>query len=300
MGNTRRSDYRLSGVRLLQHLNIVLGQEAGYPDTPTWGYAFSYLAALYAKDDIENSFSMKALRHLELQDKTDPNYSWEFVVYALQSAKKFSSVPIPAHLDRCQEKGTRMFNWFLLRRFNKRLCNGYSAIDHFKLRIAVSIYQEKTGLILDELKTRSLQYHAFCLFLLAELIEIAPENAWLKKRFSDGVEYSMRHVLHDGTSLFIGRGQEQIFGYGALIYSFEYCHTKIRPLSEQLIHLVCKRLLSFQREDGSYPLVLRRREPETGNAHFSEDAPGGWYGYNTLYDYQPFLAYCLLKASELR
>ena len=300
MSNTRRNDYRLSGTRLLKHLDDVLDPQSGYPDAPSWGYAFTYLAALSANDGIEDLFSNRALRLLNSQDKTDPNYSWEFVVYALQTAKKFTSATIPAPLDRYHEKGTRMLNWFLLRKLNKRLCDRYDVIDHLKLRVAASIYQESSGLILDELKTRSLQYHAFCLFVLAELIETDPENLWLKKWFSKGVEFSMQHILDDGTSLYIGRGQEQIFGYGALIYSIEYFYTKVRPLNENLINKISRRLLSFQRDDGSYPLVLRNREPEPSNARFSECVPGGWYGYNTLYDYQPFLAYCLVKASKLR
>jgi len=300
MSKPRKSNYRLSGERLLKHLDAVLHPDTGYPDKPSWGYAFSYLAALLTKDGESSPLAKKALHHLALQDSTDLNYSWEFVVYALQTARYRSPNLIPAHMDGYREKGTRMFNWFLLRRLNKKLCNTYNTIDHLKLWLASKIYQESSGLILDEFKTRSLQYHAFCLFAIAELLETDPGNTWLKRWFTEGIRFSLSQTLEDGTALYIGRGQEQIFGYGALIYSIEYCHSKVKTLNEDCINQISARLLSFQREDGSYPLVLRHRDPEPKTANFADDKPAGWYGYNTLYDYQPFLAYCLLKASNLR
>ncbi len=300
MSDARKRNYRLSGERLLHHLDAVLLPDFGYPDKPSWGYAFTYLASLTAKDGVSNTLTQKALHHLMAQDKNDPNYSWEFVVYALQTATRNSRQIIPESISDYREKGTRMFNWFLLRTLNKRLCGRYTSIDHLKLWAASKLYQRTTGLIIDEFKTRSLQYHAFCLFVLSEILEIDSGNVWVKKWFLSGIEFSMRHTLEDGTALYLGRGQEQIFGYGALIYSIEYCHSKIKRLNEDRLDKICERLLSFQRSDGSYPLVLRRHDPEPSNTSFIKDKPGGWYGYNTLYDYQPFLAYCLLKASELR
>ncbi len=300
MSNSRQTEYQRSADLLLQHLDSLLNSETGYPEEPSWGYAFTYLASLCDSRSPNTRLAKKALHHLARQNKTSSNYSWEFVVYAMQSAKRFASEPLPEALDCHRAKGTRMFNWFLLRRLNKRLCGCYSTTDHLKLFVASKLYQHPSGLILDEFQTRSLQYHAFCLFVLAELIDRDPDNTWLKQWFSKGIEFSMQRILSDGTSLYIGRGQEQIFGYGALIYSLEYCHINIRPLSEEKLNQVSKRLLSFQREDGSYPLVLRNREPEPVNSKFSEGPPGGWYGYNTLFDYQPFLAYCLKKTGNLQ
>ena len=296
----RRTFYRQSGERLLEHLDGLMHTDMGYPDEPSWGYAFTYLASLYGSDGGNTRLTQKSLNHLVQQDKSSPNYSWEFVVYALQAAKTSGTVQLPDRLNDYREKGTRMFNWYLLRTLNRRLCGRYNSADHIKLFMASKIFQQSSGLILDEFQTRSLQYHAFCLFVLAELIELEPQNIWLKNWFIKGINFSLQQILSDGTSLYIGRGQEQIFGYGALIYSLEFCNAKVQPLDENKIHQVSDRLLSFQRTDGSYPLVLRSREPEPINACFSEPPPGGWYGYNIIYDYQPFLAYCLLKSSKLR
>ena len=299
MTNSRKICYQQSGERLMQHLDGLMHPDTGYPEEPSWGYAFSYLASLCGTGGGNTPFGQKALHHLVQQDKSSPNYSWEFVVYAIQAAKKSGAAALPECLYRYREKGTRMFNWYLLRTLNKKLCDRYRATDHVKLFMASRLYQQSCGLILDEFKTRSLQYHAFCLFVLAELIEASPKSTWLERWFLKGIDFSLKQVLNDGISLYLGRGQEQIFGYGALIYALEYCHTRVRPLDENKLNAISKRVFSFQRPDGSFPLVLRRREPEAPNAKFSAEPPGGWYGYNTLFDYQPFLAYCLLKASKL-
>lgn len=299
MTSARTFWQRQSGERLLQHLDNLLHPLTGYPEEPSWGYAFTHLAAINGSEGRHSKLAQKSLIHLTEQDKSSPNYSWEFVVYAVQAAKRSGAARLPDSLENYREKGTRMFNWYLLRTLNKKLCGNYKATDNLKLLIASRIYQQPCGLILDEFKTRSLQYHAFCLFVLAELLDLFPKNLWLKTWFSKGIEFSLKQALNDGTSLYLGRGQEQIFGYGALIYALEYCHTRVRPIDEHKLNVISQRVFSFQRPDGSFPLVLRHREPEAPNATFSTEPPGGWYGYNTLFDYQPFLAYCLLKASKL-
>lgn len=295
----RKTKYLNSAYTLTQHLNEKLDKETGYPDKPSWGYGFSYLLAKQC-DAIEfHEFAEKALLHLERQDSSHPNYSWEFVVFALQRLKKTNDITISGSLGGYHEKGTRMFNWFLLRNINKLLCGRFTVFDNIKLYVGIKTFQEKSGLILDEFKTRSLQYHAFCLFILAHIIEQQPENNIIKNCFLDGVECAINYMLEDGTSIYIGRGQEQIFGYGSLIYALEYCNAHIKQLDEDILDKLAKKVLSFQRADGSYPLVLRSTQLEKSGVCFKLDHPDGWYGYNTLYDYQPFLGYCLLNAGKI-
>jgi hypothetical protein len=273
--------------------------ERGFPDQPSWGYAFTYLAALQNAHGAQTQLSRKALSRLVGQDTTSPDYPWEFVVYALQKSLRLDVSARSLGLAQYREKGTRMFNWFLLRKLNKQLYNIYTPYDDIKLRIGLGLFQARSGYIHDELMTRSLQYHAFCLFLLAELLSERPDDRFLKSRFISGVLYSLRSTLPDGTALYIGRGQEQIFGYGALIYALEYFNSHVEVLPTDIVENIAKHVLMFQRKDGSFPLVLRSRFPEPPNVSFSRNTPYGWYGYNTLYDYQPFLAYCLLRASNL-
>lgn len=300
MMKIRKEKYLNSGMNLIKHLDGMLNPDEGYPDEPSWGYAFTLLATLVSNNGFNNDLVEKSLFWLKQQDTHNPNYSWEFVIFALQKAKHESKELIVFPDNGYREKGTRMFNWFLLRNVNKKLCGVFGVVDAMKLRLSSYLYQDKEGLILDEFKTRSLQYHAFCLFVLAELLDIMPDKKWIKRWFLRGIEFSIDQILPDGTALYLGRGQEQIFGYGSLLYALEYCHHKVKPLDENILSLVSQKVLSFQRPDGSYPLVLCHREPEPAFISFKLDKPAGWYGYNTLYDYQPFLAYCLLKAARLQ
>jgi hypothetical protein len=296
----RKTKLLQSAKKLVNHLNTKLDKETGYPDQPSWGYAFSYLLAKQSDSFAFNELAEKALMHLELQDQQHPNYSWEFVVFAIQKLKKQHKLIGTNSLDIYHEKGTRMFNWFLLRNINKIFCGKFSTFDKCKLHVGLRLFQNKEGLILDEFKTRSLQYHAFCLFILAHIIEQQPKNKTVKKHFLLGVKCAIDYILEDGTSIYIGRGQEQIFGYGSLIYALEFCHSHIEPLDVNILNKLADKVTCLQREDGSYPLVLRTTQPEKSGVSFKSDSPDGWYGYNTLYDYQPFLGYCLFMSGTLK
>ena len=295
----RFSAYGVSAFKLLGYLDSKLDITTGYPREPSWGYAFTYAAAQSASGPAFSDLAAKSCAHMAAQDTGIPDYPWEFVVYALQQAGASDVYNVPAHLQGYHEKGTRMFNWFLLRMLNRNLCGEFSFTDLLKLRAGREIYQRPNGLIQDELKTRSLQYHAFCLFLLAELIESGLNRPWIIDWFISGVKFSVRHVLPDGTALYLGRGQEQIFGYGALIYALEYFNSRFERVEDQVLTSIWARLRSFQRDDGSFPLVLRQRCAEAADLCSSSNLPAGWYGYNSLWDYQPFLAYCFLKTLKL-
>ncbi|XKE47223.1 hypothetical protein LG302_08885 [Halomonas organivorans] len=297
----RLKKYQESGKRLNAHLEQMLDHETGFPDPPTWGYAFTALSA--AIDDGKNNdtplFNM-AIERLEQQEKHSKEYSWEFVVFAMQLLHRFHQVNHPSvkKFARYRKKGTRMFNWFLLRVANKSMDNRLTWHDRLSFRLALKIHMTGDGLILDELKTRSLQYHAFSLFVLIHIYQKV-KSGWLKNAIIKAGSLSERLVMPDGTALYLGRGQEQIFGYGALIYSLEYINSHLITLDNDKLSALSERVLSFQRSDGSFPLVLRYVDPELPGIAFSRDRPPGWYGYNTLYDYQPFLAYCLLKTGWL-
>ncbi len=297
----RIESYTESGEKLLVHLDAKLNAESGFPDEPSWGYAFIMLAVLqYNPNFPENRLAQRALRFLSNQNSSTINFPWEFIVYAVQnSCSLISNKKIDLPFNKYNKKGTRMLNWYLLRQLNKSYFRRLNIVEIFQLRMAKLFYTTKEGLILDEQRTRSLQYHAFCLFVLAELMDRYPEHEFIQEWFCNGIKYSLSTILDDGTALYIGRGQEQIFGYGALIYSLEKYNKNIQKIDPYILNALQKRVLGFRRDDGSFPLVLRKRQPEQGEVSFKKDKPLGWYGYNTLYDYQPFLAYCLLKTGRL-
>ncbi|HCE3035152.1 TPA: hypothetical protein NG287_002431 [Vibrio parahaemolyticus] len=297
MCDSRKKKQRIAAEKLASFLSEKLNKDKGYPDIPTWGYAFS---ALFNQSvggrEIEQEL---ALKFLSQQDKDNKEYSWEFVTFSSGILTKNKNCKVPDGFEIYHEKGTRMFNWFLLRCHNKLLFKRNCKLTLAKLKIALSFYQMEDGLILDEFKTRSLHYHAFCLFVLAHILR---ENdiPWLKLAFQKGVKCAMNYILKDGTALYIGRGQEQIFGYGALLYSLEFYNSNISQDECTKVEKVSNKVISFQRSNGSFPLVLRTNAPEEEDVSFKINKPCGWHGYNTLYDYLPFLGYCLSEVSKLR
>lgn len=295
----RRAHYRDAATRLHGHLDHMLSED-GYPTQVTWGYAMTLLFSIQVGQRIPTVLGRKARECLDRQDMAAPNFSWEFVVMAVQKAKRLCADPsFDVPLDVHRAKGTRMFNWFLLRQLNRGWFEASN--EHWtlaKLRVARRLFTRSDGLILDEWRTRSLQYHAFCLYLLCELVEQHPRAGFLVDWLISGVRFSLQHVLRDGTAMWLGRGQEQIFGYGALAYACEFVHANIEPLPLDTLSSIQQRLLRFQREDGGFPLVLRQRDPEVPWPD-NRLLPPGWYGYNTLGDYLPFLGHTLFAASQL-
>lgn len=295
---TRFDRYAESAKAAHDHLASKINNPHGYPDVPSWGYAFSVLLSAAHGNGELTQLGRNALHQLKKQAYENPNYSWEFVVYAIQQTKRLLKDDIDLPCDYHRSKGTRMLNWFLLRQLNRGWFNKRPEWTLLKLRLARHLYTDANGLVLDEIRTRSLQYHAFCLFVICELIEQHPDADFLRDWLQRGATFAMKQMLADGTSLWLGRGQEQIFGYGALIYALEYVNRHIHTLPPESLQRLQMHVLSFQRADGSFPLILRRREAEAPETTFQAH-PSGWYGYNTLYDYQPFLAYTLWRTAQL-
>lgn len=296
------SDYEYCGIRLADFLRKKLAPENGYPEAPTYGYAFTnLLSSQLPESDLRDELYSKSLRFLLSQEKSSKNYSWEFVTYAV--ARSHENLPNNKlrQLNQYRAKGTRVFNWYLLRVWNQVYHRRFSHLNQLYFRTLTRLFSNRKGLIKDEIGTRSLQYHSFSTFLLIQILNIHPQATWLNHYIERAITYSSKMILDDGTALYVGRGQEQIFGYGALIYNLRWSeinHPKDNTLKAKR-EKITERLLSFQRDDGSFPLVLRRRDPEPANATFHKDNPHGWFGYNTLYDYLPFLGVMLLETHHL-
>ncbi|GIB53077.1 hypothetical protein VCSRO187_3471 [Vibrio cholerae] len=296
MCSLRKEKQKEAAEKLAEYLGNKLNLEAGYPEEPTWGYAFT--ALFFHSLGKKIALREKSLKFLSLQNIKSKEFSWEFVVFCLSYLNK-DGVVIPSELQKNHEKGTRMFNWFLLRCHNRLQFKENYILNKYKLDFSLYLYQKNDGLILDEFKTRSLHYHAFCLFVIAHILKLNNSD-YLRNVFERGVFFARKHILRDGTSLYIGRGQEQIFGYGSLLYALEYYNSNIAELDDGSLELVTNRIISFQRDNGSFPLVLRTLDIEHENVSFKNDFPDGWHGYNTLYDYLPFLGYCLSESSKLK
>jgi len=277
---------------LLDYLRSVRDEQGRFPERPTYGYAMTaWFGQLAPEPDGE--LSRCALAAHATIDPEGYDYPWEFVTFALASLDRASPGFVPAELlEGHRTRGTRVTNWRLLRVVNRAMRRGPSLPVWLAARAIRRVFTSREGLICDALGTRSLQYHAFSALLVARLHALCGWPfllEWLK----GAALFSRRQTMADGTALYLGRGQEQIFGYGSLLYVYEYVDRLWPELGlGEVTDRVLRRLASFQRADGSFPLMLRRREPEPPNVTTAEQ-PAGWFGYNTLYDYLPFLGVCL-------
>jgi hypothetical protein len=155
----------------------------------------------------------------------------------------------------------------------------------------------RRGLICDRPGVKSFGYHAFCGALLAELWMLEGW-LWAGRAAAEAAAFLHPFVLPNGAALYVGRGQEQIFGYGALLYLLEAAagmtgDERYGGLADR----VFVRLTRFQRRDGSFPLVLG--EGEMVEPWAPDASRPGWYTYNRYADYLPFLGGMLMKAANV-
>jgi hypothetical protein len=124
---------------------------------------------------------------------------------------------------------------------------------------------------------------------------------WLRRPFLRAVDFIHHFILSNGDTLYVGRGQEQSFGYGTLLYCLaEACRMTRR--SEYLSDLarVWSFVAGFQREDGSFPLVFNGVEEVFPEIIDTKDACyPGWYAYNNYFDYLPFFGTYLARTAEV-
>jgi len=278
------------------------GENGSFPAKSSYGETFSILLWSYFGSEFENNIK-NAMDYYKQKDKTDGQFHWEFNNYALYKyylkTKNPKAYELVKDLD-LKFRGTKVTNWTLLRAITRLLRNTF--IDNLKacFEIKECLLRQKGGFFLDDKQVRSFQYHCFSTALIGELFELTG-NTKYKNSFLDGVNFMLYFIMPNGDTLYVGRGQEQIFGYGALLLILEYAHMLTgKSVYREKARQVLEYLHRFQRPDGSFPLVLRDDEvgyPEqidTKDVRFL-----GWYAYNNYFDYLPFFGYYLIKAHEI-
>ena len=285
-------------IPLANYLKNWIQQQQKLGSRTFYGEAFS-LAFLSQQRMLSDAERQQLIDLYFKHDFSDPQFHWEFNQYALRNYLKTSTEDrIKQHLAQARYKGTPCANWSLLR-FNTQLLAGENATiilqdTHRVLKTS----QVPSGLILDEPHVRSFQYHCFSLAMLAEIYEQTGDMACYRS-FIKGVNFILPFILRDGNTLYVGRGQEQSFGYSSLIYclataySWTSCATYLDKLEQ-----VASYLKSFQKSDGSLPLVLNRVEAIDAQRPLDLMSPSyaGWYGYNNYFDYLPFTGFFLGKS----
>lgn len=265
-----------------------------------YGETFT-LALLSMTGSLDPQSRKVLLGRYTRKDRSDPEFHWEFNNYALLRYYGMSAdQAVLPFLTPLHFKNTPCTNWTLLRSVSRLLARKEISAALREARSVLTRRQLASGLILDERRVRSFQYHAFSLAMTGELYRLS-DDPWYLERFRRGTAFIRRFILPNGDFNYIGRGQYQSFGYGALIYALALAFTLLGDdslLGD--IDSLLSYLKRFRQPDGSFPLVLNG----TGTTippvvDMRDPGQAGWYPYNNYFDYLPALGFFLSNAQQL-
>ena len=163
---------------------------------------------------------------------------------------------------------------------------------------AVEVLSAKLHILVA--RSTSFMYHCFDLSSLCGILSL---TGWevAEEALRRGVDFISDFVLRNGDAIYIGRGQQQLLAYGALIYSLSYAAAR---WGEERYLAATERafrhVISHRRADGTLPLIVRHGEqgwPDESGRAASPEHPG-WYRYNNFYDYEPAIGLFLARAAE--
>lgn len=264
-------------------------------------YAETFSLALLAKTQqltptlkniLENKFN-------EI-DKSSKEFHWEFNRYALHEYQEATGdSTFSKFVKKGKFRDIGVTNWVLLRSDVLLKMNRKNPTALIEAKKIISKMQCRNGLIKDEKHTTSFQYHCFSLAMLAELWDLT-SDPFFKKAFMKGIDFIRTFILSNGDTLYVGRGQQQLFGYASLLYALSKALAITNDTSLwNDINKVFGFILKKQRPDGSFPLVLRTGEskiPDVVNLY--DESCLGWYSYNNYFDYLAFAGFFFYKTCE--
>lgn len=257
-----------------------------------YGEAFS-LALLQRTGLLTSDTEAKLLRAFDAKDRTHWQYHWEFNHYGMLEAGRLRA-PL-------EFRNTPATNWTLLRANVRVRADEDGVRGSEEAEEKIERMQCESGLILDDRGVRSFQYHCFSAAMLFELHRETGRERFLQA-FLAAVSFIRNFILPNGDALYVGRGQQQSFGYASLAYILAAAYSKTGDATilgdlQRVIAYVC----SFVRADGSLPLVMRAGDeplPHPDAPHRDQRYPG-WYAYNNYFDYLPFAGVFLAKAAAV-
>ncbi|TDT67878.1 hypothetical protein EV215_1882 [Hypnocyclicus thermotrophus] len=271
-----------------------------FPARTFYGETFTALSMLmYDKKKYNKEIEEIMEYYLNKKDKSVKDFHWEFNNYALFKIYEIENkLEYKENLFPLKFKGTNCSNWTMLRGLVKVITGKKEGLKEIRNKIKKN--QLENGLIKDDKKVNSFQYHSFMLFLLIEAYEVT-QKEWLLNSFIKGINFIYNITLANGDNSYIGRGQEQIFGYGPLLYSLEkafiYTNDKKYKYLQKNVFIYLKK---FIKKDGSIPLVLRASEKKYPfKININDINYLGWYGYNNYFDYLPFLTYFFVLLEQI-
>ena len=184
-------------------------------------YGATYTLALFHGAEDYYALRKILLKQYSGMDKSNPEFHWEFNNYALQeisianASAGIDDVEVDELLLPLQFKGTPCTNWTLLRCLVKLRNGDMSPIIACKEKLHAM--QGVNGLIMDDKGVKSFQYHCFSTALVYEIYE-STKDAYFLNVFKNAVVFIRNFILPSGETLIIGRGQNQSFGYGSLVF----------------------------------------------------------------------------------
>lgn len=289
----RPSPYEQVASGIAAYLAERQQRHGGFPGPDHYGVAFAVWLWSHFAPRFDPQIEL-ALRRLESHL---PRSHGEFNAYALlQCRQRLGPQGVDGILGRLRLDGRRTANWALLR----AACRAHLGPWCSRLRaaaagrLALGRYA-RGGFICDQRGVRSAAYHAFSGGLLADLWR-AQRFPWAARAALRAAQAVLALVLPNGDAVYVGRGQHQIFGIGALLWLLEAAAGMSgRDTFRAAARRVFDYLLQHRRADGSFPLVLQDDEPPEP---WDPDASRpGWYSYNRYADYLPFLGCMFLRAA---
>ncbi|WP_127717979.1 hypothetical protein [Halobacteriovorax sp. HLS] len=255
-----------------------------------YGECFA-IASLDLKDMLSEECKNYLIELYRQQDKEDSEFHFEFNNYAMTTSRlreEFKSDFFPLKF-----KGTPCTNWTLLRN-RVLLDNSDSGLSEILNKIEK--YQLASGLILDDIGVKSFQYHCFSMAMIAESYELT-KNEELLRSFRLGVNFIRNFISPTGETLFVGRGQNQSFGYSTLLYILvlaqDLCNMSLVQEIELVLSLLEKQVSLYN----DLPLMLNQPLVKPYLVDMNDPKFYGWYPYNNYIDYFCFSSYFITKAS---
>lgn len=265
-----------------------------------WSFACLFLNLAWIPESERQRTTQKLMNKAKACEVPPSEQHGEFNAYAwaeLWSRTNHSTFKYMLKRVRFQHNANT--NWILLRAVAMARMDEYryvyDALSHVRER------QNASGFIWDSPADRSHQYHFFSSVLIWELFQLTGMPFW-RTRLNEAIKYSITVTLRNGDGVYLGRGQEQIFGYCSLIYLLAVGQ-KLHPGRECIksrLSSVCEYVEKFLSEPYP-PLVMVEGGEKVGDGREEirkkdhRQRPG-WYAYNNYWDYIPFAGVMLAKA----
>jgi len=274
---------------------------------------FALLSALMFSATKETRYIEQAIAAMEFHLYTSPDeyklsnwmYHWDFQNYAFAAAFDLLKSHLPEKVRNQWFIGLRAWqtnrrnkltNWAAMRALahwqRYKMAGPLTEMARYfwNMRL-VSRARHADGCIDDHKNvSRPIQYHIYAAALLHRIYLLNKSRRALKW-FLAGVDYLLPWIDPDGDFNYWGRGQGQIFGYGAAIYALEAAAltTGNRQKYQRAAESLFRFLLQYKTGE-HFPLVLNARR---------DDEQYGWYDYHHTTVYNAFLGVWLAFAHNL-